>query len=127
MRIVVLLLLLCGCAAPVKRKTVTLPPMPPMPMRSVATQQTAASVASVTPPSPKETYLWWEHDGLNTDGFDIERTDEFWTGFTSGFVKIGFVPVSNPWQTNATNYTYRFTLTNEPPDQAFYRVGAREQ
>jgi hypothetical protein len=62
--------------------------------------------------------LYWEHDGALTPGFVVEESTNL-----PHFYPIGFVPVTQIYSTNATNFTYRFPLTNNYP-QAFYRVGA---
>lgn len=74
----------------------------------------------VSEPAPtKPISLAWEHNGLLTSGFVVERTMDF-----DGFAIVGYVPVSSPWTTNAEDFTFRFLLINEPPGNANYRVGA---
>ena len=67
------------------------------------------------------TALVWDHNGCFTPGFVVEQS----TNLTTWTV-IGFVSVTNIWQTNRSDmpYTYRFELTNQPPGRCFYRVGA---
>lgn len=63
--------------------------------------------------------LLWEHDGLFTSSFVVERTTDL-----VNWQIIGFVSVENKWATNATDFTYRWHSDSEPFGVAFYRVGA---
>jgi hypothetical protein len=117
---VLLALLLCSCATktvPRERTAAHLALMePPEPLVTFA--MPAAGVAAVPQP-PKPLALYWEHTTVGASGFVIERAIA-WPEFSV----VGFVPVTSPWATNANDFTFRFGLTNEPPGQAFYRVGA---
>lgn len=110
----VMLLFLCGCAVAPK------PPTPPPALRNLAANRIftapAAPAAVVVP--PRTPAIYWEHSGEFTSGFVVERME------VDAFAAVGFVPVASPWATNESDFTFRYELTNEPSDRAFYRVGA---
>ena len=124
-------LLLAGCAAPkpsapipvqkpaAKRPAPPLPPMPPTQTTRVFSVASDDAAKSSVAEEQKPFALYWEHDGADTDGFLVERTQTF-----EAFSQIGVVFVGQVWRNNGTNFTYKYPLTNQPADMAFYRVGA---
>jgi ABC-type molybdate transport system substrate-binding protein len=124
-RLSLILLLLCGCAAPVKRVVQT----PPLPMAATVAKsatvkeslqvQAAASEEHMDAPDwPKTFWLWWDYGSNASDMIPYLLTEIYsTTNLLQAFAHYTTVPAgTNSVQIMATNqsrfFIARFVLTN---------------